>query len=82
MELLLWKGQPCRLAIQGNVSAFTLHQRPLVERASLASDADRMAPDNNCRDLPTTYDRRMCARYRRATCVNRAPPSTLRLEQI
>ncbi|KAH7932874.1 hypothetical protein HPB49_003966 [Dermacentor silvarum] len=82
MEPLLWKGQPCRLDFQGNVSALTLYQRPLVERANLASDADRISSNYDCRDLPTTCDRTMCARYRRATCVNRAPPSTLRLEQI
>ncbi|KAH7979334.1 hypothetical protein HPB49_009077 [Dermacentor silvarum] len=74
------RAQDCRR--KGNVSAFTLQQRPPVERASLASNADRMASDNNCRHLPTTYDRRMCARYCRATCIDRAPPSTLRLEQI
>ncbi|KAH7965340.1 hypothetical protein HPB49_006162 [Dermacentor silvarum] len=74
------RAQDCRR--KGNVSAFALYQRPLVERANLASDADRISSDNNCRDLPTTCDRRMCARYCHATCVNRAPPCTLRLEQI
>ncbi|KAH7945142.1 hypothetical protein HPB49_007150 [Dermacentor silvarum] len=82
MEPLLWKGQPCRLDFQGNVSAFTLYQCPLVGRANLASDVDRISSDYDCRDLPTTCARTMCARYCRATRVNRAPPSSLRLEQI